>query len=271
MKGKNKKRVFIHYLPVYGCVSTGIIYLAIGVIAILSFLKIKHGGADESSLLAYLNEYVAGKILNWIILLGTISYIIWRIYESFTDPYNYGKQMKGLAKRAGIALSTVADILIAYTAVEVLLGSGNVQANGQPVEQRQQVKDILQQSWGSWVVISMGAIICLTACLQFFYGVTKGYKERLDVDYLNKITKAFIHFLAGAGYLARGIILGIIGFFFIKAGVSKNARYIVNTDKAFDFIGDDLGHVYFILVAIGTIFYGLFMFTLGAAYDSNRD
>jgi hypothetical protein len=29
--------------------------------------------------------------------------------------------------------------------------------------------------------------------------------------------------------------------------------------------------VYFILVAIGTIFYGLFMFTLGIAYDVNRD
>lgn len=71
------------------------------------------------------------------------------------------------------------------------------------------------------------------------------------------------------GYTARAIILGIIGFFFIKSGLTDNARYIVNTDKAFDFIGDHVGHVYFIGVAIGTICYGLFMFALGVAYDTN--
>jgi hypothetical protein len=45
----------------------------------------------------------------------------------------------------------------------------------------------------------------------------------------------------------------------------------VNTDKAFDFIGDQVGHVYFILVAVGTIFYGLFMFALGITYDADND
>lgn len=54
-----KKRTFIHFLPVYGCIATGIIYAAIGVIAILSFLKIRHGGADESSMMAILNVAVA--------------------------------------------------------------------------------------------------------------------------------------------------------------------------------------------------------------------
>ena len=46
MKQTNKKKTLIHYLPVYGCIATGIIYAGIGIIAILSFLKIRHGGAD---------------------------------------------------------------------------------------------------------------------------------------------------------------------------------------------------------------------------------
>ncbi|CAN5582165.1 hypothetical protein BH23BAC1_BH23BAC1_46530 [soil metagenome] len=271
MSGTNQKKLFVHYLPVYGCVSTGIIYLAIGVIAILSFLKLKEGGADEGSVLAYLNNYLTGKILVWIILLGTISYIIWRIYETYKDPYGYGKDAKGIAKRTGIALSTIADAFIAYTAIQVLLGAGNIQEDGQPYEQQQIVGNILQEDGGNWLIIGIGAVICLTSLVQFFYGVTRGYRERLDIDHFSSVRKTLTHILAWAGYSARGIILGIMGFFFIKAGIVENAKLVVNTDKAFDFIGDHVGHVYFILVAVGTICYGIFMFAQGVTYNVEKN
>jgi hypothetical protein len=271
MRKGNKKEIFVHYLPLYGCIATGIVYLSIGVIAILSFLKIKQGGADESSLLAFLGEFLAGKILIWIILLGTLSYIVWRIYESLADPYEYGNKALGIALRTGIALSTIADLLITYAAIEVLLGIDHIEADGEPREQRQLVASILQEKAGDWLIITMGAIICLTALVQFYYGSTKGYKERLDVEHLSSVVKSLIHILAATGYLARGMIIGIIGFFFIKAGILRDSGYIVNTDKAFDFVGDNLGGVCFNLLAIGTIFYGLFMFAMGVSYDRDSD
>src|SRR5688572_19204348 len=117
MGHSKKKRIIIHFLPVYGCIATGIIYTGIGVIALLSFLKIRHGGADESSILAILDDSFMGKILFWVILPGTVCYVVWRFYETITDPYGYGKGIKGITKRIGIALSAVADILIVYAAI----------------------------------------------------------------------------------------------------------------------------------------------------------
>jgi hypothetical protein len=271
MNNKEKKRHFAHYLAIYGCVSTGLIYLGIGVIAILSFLKIKHGGADEGSLLAFLNNYLMGKVFVWIILLGTVSYIVWRIFETAKDPYGYGKDIRGISKRTGIALSATADALIAFTAIQVIVGTANIMEDGQPHELRQMVGNVLQESWGDWLIIGIGVITSITAIVQFIYGVTKGYRERLDIDHFSPRKKNIVHILAWGGYSARGIILGIIGFFFIKAGITEEAQHVVNTDKAFDFIGTYVGHVYFILVAVGTIFYGLFMFALGATYDSDKD
>jgi hypothetical protein len=264
-------RQYVRYLPLYGCISTGLIYLGIGVIAILSFLKLKEGGADESSMLAFLNDYDLGKVLIWIILLGTLSYIIWRIYEAIADPYEYGTNAQGIGKRTGIALSSVADALIAYAAIQILLGRGNVQADGQPAGERDMASNILQHDGGSALIIVIGSIILITAGVQLHYGITRGYKERLDISRFNKSVKSVIHMLAWVGYLARGIIIGIIGYSFVKAGVLKNARHVVNTDKAFDFIGDHVGHVYFILVAIGTICYALFMFSLGITYNADQD
>lgn len=267
MQESKEKRFFIHYLPIYGCISTGLIYGAIGIIAILSFLRIKHGGADEGSLLVYLNDYLVGKIFVWIILLGTLSYIIWRIYEAYKDPYNYGSHWKGLARRSGIGLSSIADVLIAYSAIMVLLGNSSSTEDGRPEEEREMVGSMLQEGWGESLIITLGIIIIGTAIVQLNYGVTRGYKERLDIGHFTETTKKLVHLLAWIGYAARGIIIGIIGFFYLKAGIVENPQIVVNTDKAFNFIGENIGGVFFIIVAIGTICYGIFMFFLGVTYD----
>lgn len=264
-------KLFVRYLPMFGCISTGLIYATVGVIAMLSFLKIREGGADESSMLMVLNDFILGKLLVWIILTGTVSYIVWRFYETVADPYGYGTNLLGLSRRMGICLSSVTDILVVYAAIRVLLGIGDIQANGQPFEERETVNLILHTRGGKGLVISIGIAIMITALIQLLYGFTKGYKERIDLDHFNKISERILHGLAWAGYLARGIILGITGFFSFKAGLSGNGNYVVNTDKAFDFIGDHVGHVYFILVAIGTICYGIFMLALGFTYRSQKN
>lgn len=255
----------------YGCIATGIVYAAIGAIALLSFFKLRHGGADENSLLVILNHYIIGKVLVWIILLGTLCYIVWRFIETIRDPYGYGKNWKGITKRTGIALSTVADMLIVYAAIRVSLGATNIRPDGLPVVERQKVHDLLQHGGGQWIVVGIGVVYLVTALIQFVYGITRGYKERVEIERFSPFMRHVVHGLAWAGYTGRGIILGITGFFYVKAGALLNARYVVNTDKAFDFIGDHVGHIYFILVAIATICYGLFMFTQGLAYDTDKD
>jgi len=270
MKGE-KERPFVHYLAIFGCVSAGIIYIAIGVVAILSFMKIREGGADESSILAILNNSTPGYILVCIILLGTISYIIWRIYECITDPYGFGNNKKGIATRTSIAFSTVPDMLIVYSAVTALFGTSQANENGVPEALRESVTETLQRSGGAAIIITIGIVVLITAIVQVVYGVTKGYRERLDIDHLKKWARSVIHFLGATGYLTRGIILGIISFFFIKAGLKSDAQLVVNTDKAFDFIGDNVGHLWFILAAAGTICYGIFMSVFGVYYDTDRD
>ena len=271
MPDKRSIKSFVKYLPVYGCFSTGLIYVGVGVIAILSYLQIKKGGADESSLLAFLHESFMGKIIFWAILLGTLCYVTWRIFESIKDPYGYGNSVKGMALRTGIAMSTIPDALITLTGIQVLLGAGNIHTDGRPVELREMVASILERSSGNVLVILIGVIVCVSGVVQFFYGISRGYKERLDIAHFSADFKWLTHFLAWIGYLSRGIILSIIGFFFAKAGIVRSSEYVVNTDKAFDFIGDNVGHLFFILVAIGTIGYGLFMFILGWFYDPDRD
>lgn len=264
-----RKKSIIHYLPEFGCIATSILYAGIGVIALLSFFKLRKGGADESSMMLILNESIVGMIIVIAILTGTACYVAWRLYEVFADPYDYGKSGKGIAQRTGIALSTTADALVVWSAMRVLLGVGNIQSDGQPVEERAMTNTLLEAG-DAWLVILLGAAILLTSIVQFTYGVTRGYKERMKEDGFSPIMRKVFYILGLCGYSARGVILGIIGFFLLKAGIQNDADAVVNTDKAFDFIGDSVGHVYFILTALGTIAYGVFMFGMGLTYKAGR-
>lgn len=266
MSKSKDESFFIHYFPVYGCISTGIIYGAIGVIAILSFMQLKEGGADESSLLEFLNDFLIGQILIGIILIGTVSFIVWRMYEAYKDPYQYGGDYVGIGRRIGIGLSSIADAFIAYSAIMVLFGTTGIREDGEPEEEREMVGDFLEMGLGEYLIIIFGVIVLLTAIVQFYYGVTNGYRERLDIGHFGATKKMLIHIIANIGYFARGIIIGIIGFFYIKAGFENDPNFVVNTDKAFDFLGD-LGGVFFIAVALGTICYALFMFAQAYTYD----
>jgi len=267
---RKKKHTLLYYLALWGCLATGLIYLSIGVIAILSFLKLKHGGADEASLLAFLDQYFIGKIFIGFILLGMVSYTIWRIYEAVKDPYGYGNDVKGILRRSVTALSSLADILIAFSAMQALSGSGDIKITGQPTAQRNMARHLLGQDWGYELLLATGIITCIVAIVQLGYVITKTYVERMDIKYMEQGKKNIIHVLAWTGHFARGIILGIIGFFFIKSATEANPQLVVNTDKAFDFIGDDVGHLYFIMVAAGTICYGIFMFVFGWYYDTDK-
>jgi hypothetical protein len=264
-----KRKAFIHYLPEFGSMATGTLYLGIGIIALLSFFKVRKGGADESSMMMVLNDFVIGKILIVLILAGTACYVAWRIYEVITDPYRYGRSWKGVAKRAGIALSTTTDALVLIAGVRVLLGIGEIQSDGQPVEERAMTGSLLDGG-NEWVVILLGLAILATAVVQLIYGFTRGYRERVDEHDFKGPLKTIFHLLGLYGYGARGLLLGVIGFFFLKAGLLRDAEVVVNTDKAFDFIGDNAGHAAFIIVAAGTIAYGCFMFALGFTYKAKK-
>ena len=120
------KMKVLKILTLLGCFSTGIIYSAIGIIALLSFLRLKKGGADESSFFVLLNGFIAGRIVNWLIIFGALCFIIWRFYEAIKDLHNQGNDAKGILLRTGGCFSSAADAFIAVSVLSVLFGSQNI-------------------------------------------------------------------------------------------------------------------------------------------------
>jgi hypothetical protein len=267
---KNKPSAFVLMLAKFGAVCLGIIYVMIGVIALLSLMRLKDGGADESSILNLLDTIPLGNVIVGIILLGLAAFIFWKFYTAIVDPYNYGNDYKGFGKRIAIAVGGIAYGMIGYSAVQALLGLAN-STNGTPTDQRLMVARIFNWWAGEWIIGILGAFIALTALAQFIYIFKKGFREKFELGKLSEGKRKIITTFAYTGHIARGIIMGIIAYFLILASIQSNPSKVVNTDKAFNFLGEHVNHVAFIVVAAGTICYGLYLFALSIYFDLDND
>jgi hypothetical protein len=178
-----------------------------------------------------------------------------------------GNDTNGILLRTGTACSSAADAFIVLSALRATFDQHKAPLTGEPTQQKHMVAHLLQFHWGQTAVLLIGVIILVTAVVLVLYGLSKRFTEAIRADHFNKKQKSIVHAIAYAGYFSRGVILLITGFFFVKSAIKNKSTYIVNTDKAFDFIGDHIGHPWFILIALGTMLYGGYMFVLGLNYD----
>lgn len=259
----------IEKLAIFGCYSIAVVYFMVGLMAILSFMGMGDNGADEERIMDILLDIPLGEVLIVIVILGLLGYVIWRIFEAITDPYNFGNHFKGIIQRIGIGLSAGGYLIIGFSAAQILIEGGG---NGEQ-EQQLMVGRIMDYPAGAWLIAIAGAITIFAAIVQFKYVYVGDYIKRFNFDQMPSWLKPTTHTLGWVGYIARGIILGIIGYFLISAAISGNPGEVGDTDTAFDFIGDFgvVGHILFNAVALGTIGYGVFMVIHGYYYSFQED
>ncbi len=252
----------------YGSVCIGGVYIFVGVIAMLSLLRVVDGGADEDSVLEMLHRSWVGEVLLWIILSGIVSYMAWRFFEAFADPLQHGNDTRGVLKRIGIAGAAAAYGAIAWSGIQATIGAGDTGEGFE--EQRHLIAAILNWRHGTWFIGIAGVVVAFVAVMELRYVVVGNYKPALDVNDMPRARRRVINILAWAGHCARGIILGIMAYSLLRGAVYNDAGETVNTDKAFNFIGESiLGHPLFVLVAIGTVCYGIYMIMFGVYLNVN--
>ncbi|MBT1686102.1 DUF1206 domain-containing protein [Dawidia soli] len=258
------------YLALGGSIAIGLVYIGIGTIAMLSLLRLKDGGADEDSMLEFLTELPAGWILVSSILIGMLCYIAWRLYEAIANPFHVPRTTRGILTRVGTALSGVAYAIIALSAVQALLG---IALEGDGVEeQRLLIEAVLDWRGGVWLIGITGVLVGITGLLEIYHVVRWQYVSRLEMQRLSHMGRRLLHGLAWYGHFSRATILLIMAYFLLQGAIHADPEAVVNTDKAFNFIGESmLGHPLFVIVAIGTIAYGVFMILQGIYLKWEKD
>jgi hypothetical protein len=255
LAGSASKEKWIEYFARTGIIAKGIVYCLIGLLTLLAALGFRGQKMDKADAFKVIYEQPFGKTLLIIIAIGLFGYVTWRLFQSIRDIDNKGNDSKAIMIRIGYAFSALIYLSLGIYAFKLALEGSS---SGEGDAQKTLVSKLLDYPGGAWILGIVAAIIIINGFRQIYKGSLKRFMKNVNF-YQSKHASIFER--AGiVGYVSRGVVLLIIGYFFLRAALNKNASEAQGTKGVFDFLENNFGSLLMGAVAFGLLGYGIFMF-----------
>lgn len=239
----------------FGIGTKGVVYCIVGVLAIMTAFGYGGKKTGSTGVMEYISNMSFGNVLLFIVALGLVAYALWRFYQTFADEKNKGDDKVGLIWRGAFFLSGLFYGYVAYKAFEIIFTNKNPDSNSQ----EQAASTILSQSWGQVLLVIVAALVLYKAAYQIYKAYSGKYRERLKETELSPKERDALVRGGQLGFTARGIVIGIVAYFFFQAAFSSNPNQAGGTRDAFQFLHSSLGDIGFAIIAAGLLAYGIYM------------
>jgi hypothetical protein len=178
------------------------------------------------------------------------------------------KKGKRTRRRIGAVVRAVIGIALGLYAGRLVTGSGGT---GQSGNQRQQefTAKLLSMPAGPALVAIVAAIVIGVAVAEVRKGIRKSFLQDLDLQDLPSGTQQWVRRLGVVGYLAKGVVLGIVGILLAFAAFQSDAREAGGLDRALKTLAaQPFGTVALVVVALGFAAFGVYCFAAARAHKS---
>lgn len=245
----------------FGLTAKGVVYCIIGVLAFMAAFEIEGKSTESterSNIFRTIQELPAGNVLLGITAIGLLSYSIWRFIAAIKGTETKDSGAKAIGKRIRYAFSGLVYGGFAFLAARMVLGN----SGGSGGDSRETlVAKLLQQPFGQWLVGILAAGTIIAGLYQIYYGYSEKYKKKVQSGGMKHEVEHQMIRAGKIGYMARGIVWVVIGYLFLQAALKSSSSQAGGSSEAFQLI-ENTSYGSFILgaVAIGLVFYGVFMF-----------
>lgn len=237
-----------------GYASKGVVYALTGVLAFGAAIGLGSSSEGKLGVLKFLEEQPFGKVLLGLMGLGLLCYAFWRFFQSIKDPENMGSDNKGLGKRIGFFFSGMVYLgLGIFSLYEIFKQS---ESGGSPKS------EMLPTEYLPYIFYAIAVGIAFKSLFQFMKVYKGDFLSKFHLGTISNINAIkTIKWLGYAGLVSRGILVGIVAYFFFKAADTASQDDIKGTTEAFSFLRQNSEGPWLVgLVALGLICYGAYMF-----------
>jgi uncharacterized membrane protein len=225
----------------------GLIHLLIAWIALKVAWNIGGGSkqADTSGALQTLTTSGTGVVLLWVCVVGFVLLAVWQLFDAAIGVGETSDRLKAVAKGVTYAF-------FAWTTFKVAQGAGS-----SAEKQTQDFTAGLMGSPGGRLLVGLvGLVVLGIAGYHIYKGWTKKFLEDLRERPGDWAVTA-----GRIGYIAKGVALVIVGFFFLVAAWQANPEKAQGLDGALKTVKDaPFGPFLLTLVAVGIAAYGVYSF-----------
>jgi hypothetical protein len=243
---------WIIWLERLGFITRGLIYVVIGVLALQLAAGAGGGTTSPTSAIAVIGKQPFGKIFLAVIAVGLVGYALWGVVRAVLDPLGRGSDAKGLFDRAGFLFSGLSYALLLIPTVAALMNKPSTAASsgsGVPA-------GLASGPGGKWVVVAFGIIWLAIGAGQLAAAYSAHFLRDLKTSEMSADERKTATWLGKAGYAARGIVFGMIGFIILQAELAGGAQQA----KGFDGALAALAHAPYGLIVLGVVALGLILF-----------
>ncbi len=243
-----------------GYTALGIVYCLMGGLTAMSAFGIEGGEkTNQHDTFLFLLRQPLGKVLLGLIAAGLLGYVFWQVIQVIKDPQNPDSgSAKGYGRRFGYALSAGFHATLALYAAKLALGQST--DKGGESGQQTLVSTALELPVGKWLVLLAAIATIGFALYQVYLAVSAKFMKYVQEGQLKSNTRQMYKRAGRVGYLARGIVFAVIGYFVAKAALNYNPEMAGGTENAFTFLESTSVPFLLAAVAVGFVCYGIFMF-----------
>jgi hypothetical protein len=242
-----------------GYAARGAMYAIIGFFALLA--AVGRGGEtpDSKGALVKLLQQPFGDLLPGVVALGLIAYSAWRLLQALRDVDGHGTDAKGLAIRGGLIVSGISYAALALFAGTLLFGIGSGGGNSK----QDWTAALMAQPFGQWLVAAVGLAVVGAGAAQMIKGRRRRYRRYLKAP---ASPMGWIDPVSRWGLIARGVVLLIIGGFFMIAAYQAQPSEAQGLAEALRTLqAQPYGSVLLGAVAAGLVAFSVYSF-VEAAY-----
>jgi len=245
-----------------GWLAKGIVYVLAGGLALLvversfgwSDAPVDSKEASPTGAIKEIAQSSGGPLLLIALAAGMFLYAVWRLATAVLPG---STDAEGVATRIGYGVSAIMYTTFGVTAIS-LARSRSANANGNAT-----VTDItgqvMEHTAGRWVIGIVGVVVIGAGIYRISMGVRSDVTDDIDMGGMSAGRRRWTRRLGAAGEVGRGIAMGLIGFFLVRAAISFTVGEATGLDGALRRLAlQPWGVIVVALVGLGLIAYGLF-------------
>jgi hypothetical protein len=182
--------------------------------------------------------------------------------QAFAEREEDDDEAKGKAKKWGKRAGYVGRGLIyaalTFTTIKLLTSSSGG-GESQSQQAKQSTSTAFDLPGGRWLVGLVGLAIVAAGLWNAYRAFTTKFEDKWRTGQMSEAERTWGSRVGVAGHLARGVVLGLIGVFIVKAAVEYDPDEAIGLDGALQKLANTTYGPYLLgLTAIGLICYGLY-------------
>ena len=236
-----------------GFLAKGLVYALIGALAI----QVAFGDSektDQQGALQSVAEQPGGSVVLWLMVLGFVGYAVWRFSEAAWGRHDETDEKKRTVKRLGSAANGLIYLgfgILAFRTVTAGSSGGSTSADI--------TATVLKWPGGQTLVFVAGLVVIAIAVGLTVRGLKTDFEKHLDTGRMSQTTFKAVRRLGQVGYVARGIVFGLVGIFVCKAAMDYQPDKASGFDVALKSIaGAPFGQFLLVLAGLGLICFGAY-------------